>query len=196
MKKELLIIIIILGCTVSLYGQKHSSDQATIQVKVDFLEPLVNQGVIVRADHIKSRHLGGLFLGGAGRVSEFDNAQYDTYQDETKWLIGIEYQYFLSREKVNRGFYVGADLMYANRVVSSKISSEASDPQHTFTPGVWFGWLWKPFESSGFIVDLTIVHPRYDFGSIKKVSFQTVPTPYEPENLLNFLGPWSIGWRF
>lgn len=42
----------------------------------------------------------------------------------------------------------------------------------------------------------SFIHLRYDFGRIKKVDFQSVEAAHEPENLLNFLGPWSVGWRF
>lgn len=166
------------------------------QVKVDFLEPVVNQGFIVRVDRGMNRHLAGIYAGGGGRVSEFDNAQFDTYQDRTVFLLGAEYQYFLSARRQNSGLYIGGDLMYANRRVDSKVSDESVSNLSAITPGLWFGWLWTPFKNDHFLVDLTILHPRYDFGSIRKVVFQSVPEPYEPQNLLNFLGPWTIGWRF
>lgn len=102
----------------------------------------------------------------------------------------------MSKSKQNRGFYVGADFNFASRTVESKISDESVENIAVVTPGIWVGWLWKPFEKANFYVDLTILHPRYDFGDIDKVVLQTVPEPYEPQNLLNFLGPWSIGWRF
>ena len=166
------------------------------QAKVDFLEPLVNQGFVARFDYGKGRHLIGIVGGLGGRVSEFDNEQFDTYQDITKYRLGLEYQFFLSKNKQNRGFYIGGDIDFASRTVESKISNESVKNIAVFTPGAWFGFVWKPFQKANFIVDLTILHPRYNFGNIDKVIFQTVAEPYEPQNLFNFLGPWSIGWRF
>ncbi len=166
------------------------------QAKLDFLEPLVNQGFVARFDYGKGRHLIGLVGGLGGRVSEFDNEQFDTYQDKTNYRLGIEYQYFLSNNKQNRGFYIGGDIDFASRTVESKISNESVKNIAVFTPGAWFGWVWKPFKKANFILDLTILHPRYDFGNINNVAFQTVAKPYEPQILFNFLGPWSIGWRF
>ncbi len=166
------------------------------QAKVDFLEPLVNQGFVARFDYGKGRHLIGLVGGLGGRVSEFDNEQFDTYQDITKYRLGLEYQFFLSKNKQNRGFYIGGDIDFASRTVESKISSESVENISVITPGVWIGYLWKPFKKANLIVDLTIIHPRYDLGNIDYVAFQTVAKPYEPQNLFNFLGPWSIGWRF
>ncbi|MBK8548119.1 MAG: hypothetical protein IPL63_12340 [Saprospiraceae bacterium] len=166
------------------------------QAKVDFLEPLVNQGFVARFDYGKGRHLIGIVGGLGGRVSEFDNEQFDTYQDITKYRLGLEYQFFLSKNKQNRGFYIGGDIDFASRTVESKISNESVKNIAVFTPGVWIGYLWKPFKKANLIVDLTIIHPRYDLGNIDYVAFQTVAKPYEPQNLFNFLGPWSIGWRF
>lgn len=166
------------------------------QAKVDFLEPAINQGFVARLDYGKGRHIIGLVGGLGGRVSEFDNEQFDTYQDITKYRLGLEYQYFLGKNKQNRGFYIGGDIDFASRTVESKISNESVKNIAVFTPGAWIGWVWKPFKKANFIVDLTILHPRYDLGNISKVTFQTVPQPYEPQNLFNFLGPWSIGWRF
>ncbi len=166
------------------------------QVKVDFLEPLVNKTVVARADFGMNRHLIGLVGGFGGNISEFDNKQFDTFQDKINYRIGLEYQFFLSKIKQNRGFYLGADCEYGSRTIESKVSNESVKDISVLTPGLWFGYLWKPFKKANFLVDLTIIHPRYTFGSIKKVDFQTVAKPYEPENLFNFLGPWSIGWRF
>lgn len=166
------------------------------QAKVDFLEPIINQGFVVRLDYGKERHLIGLVGGFGGIVSEFDNKQFDTYQDKTIYRLGFEYQYFLSKSKQNRGFYLGGDLDFSSRTVESKISNESVNNIAVFTPGAWFGWVWKPFKKINFIVDLTILHPRYNFGNIDNVAFQTVAKPYQPKNLFNFLGPWSIGWRF
>lgn len=166
------------------------------QAKVDFLEPIINQGFVVRLDYGKERHLIGLVGGLGGRVSEFDNEQFDTYQDKTIYRLGLEYQYFLRKSKQNRGFYIGGDIDFASRTVESKISNESVKNIAVFTPGAWFGWVWKPSKKANLIVDLTILHPRYDLGNISEVTFQTVAKPYEPQNLFNFLGPWSIGWRF
>jgi len=166
------------------------------QAKVDFLEPLINQGFVARFNYGKGRHLIGLVGGLGGRVSEFDNEQFDTYEDITKYRLGLEYQYFLSESKQNRGFYIGGDFDFASRTVESKISNESVKNIAVFTPGAWFGWVWKPFKKANFIVDLTIFHPRYNFGNIDNVAFQTVAKTYQPKNLFNFLGPWSIGWRF
>ncbi len=166
------------------------------QAKVDFLEPLVNQSFVARFDFGKERHLIGLVAGFGGRVSEFDNQQFDTYQDKINYRLGFEYQYFLSKTKQNTGFYIGGDFDFASRSIESKSSNETVENIAVFTPGAWFGWVWKPFQKTNLIVDLTILHPRYDLGNISKVTFQTVPKPYEPQNLFNFLGPWSIGWRF
>jgi hypothetical protein len=177
-------------------SSQNSSPEVYCQIKLDFLEPVVNQGFIARADLGFGRQLAGVFAGGAGKVSEFDNAQFETFEDKTVFLCGLEYQYFLRKKRVNSGFYVGGDVMYANRTVSSKVSDESVNGISVFTPGLWFGWTWLPFKNDHFLVDLTIIHPRYDFGRIKKVDFQSVEAAYEPENLLNFLGPWSVGWRF
>lgn len=166
------------------------------QVKVDFLEPLINQSAVARLDYGFNRHIVGLVGGVGGRISEFDNDQYDTYQDKINYRLGVEYQYFLSRNKMNRGFYIGGDLDFSSHTIESKITDESVKNIAVFTPGLWFGWLWKPFKKADFYVDLTIAHPRYSLGDIEKVEFKTVPTPYEPQNLFNFLGPWSIGWRF
>ncbi len=171
-------------------------DTRYVQVKLDFLEPIVNRGVIARVDFGAGRHLAGLVLGAAGRVSEFDNAQFDQYDDETVVQAGVEYQYFLSRKRINSGFYVGGDLNYAHRRVVSKTTDEVVEDIPVFTPGGWLGWVWMPGGGEHFLVDLTIVHPRYNLGPIRKVEFETVEDPYEPENLFNFLGPWSVGWRF
>ncbi len=95
------------------------------QAKVDFLEPLVNQGFVARFDYGKGRHLIGIVGGLGGRVSEFDNEQFDTYQDITKYRLGLEYQFFLSKNKQNRGFYIGGDIDFASRTVESKISNES-----------------------------------------------------------------------
>lgn len=182
---------------ISFSAAAQQTDKNTYwQVKVDFLEPVVNQGIVARLDYGKGRHLFGLAGGFGGRVSEFDNEQFDTYEDKMNYRLGIEYQFFLSRTKRNRGFYIGGDADFGNRTVESKITDESVKNIAVITPGVWFGWVWKPFKKANLIVDLTIIHPRYDFGDIKKVDFQTVSTPYEPQNLFNFLGPWSIGWRF
>lgn len=157
-------------------AKAQNSDNNTYwQVKLDFLEPLVNQSAVARLDYGFNRHLVGLVGGVGGRISEFDNKQYDTYQDKINFRLGMEYQYFLSPMKMNRGFYVGGDLDFSSHTIESKITDESVENIAVFTPGLWFGWLWKPF---------------------KKVQLQTVPTPYEPENLFNFLGPWSIAWRF
>jgi len=194
MKKSLLFFALAL---ISFSAAAQQTDKNTYwQVKVDFLEPVVNQGIVARLDYGKGRHLFGLAGGFGGRVSEFDNEQFDTYEDKMNYRLGIEYQYFLSRAKRNRGFYIGGDADFGNRTVESKITDESVKNIAVITPGVWFGWVWKPFKKANLIVDLTIIHPRYDFGDIKKVDFQTVSTPYEPQNLFNFLGPWSIGWRF
>lgn len=166
------------------------------QVKADFLEPLINQSAVARLDYGFGRHLLGLVGGAGGRISEFDNEQYDTYQDNINYRFGLEYQYFLSRKKANRGFYIGGDVDFSSHTIGSKITDESVDNIAVFTPGLWVGWLWKPFSNAGFVVDVTLAHPRYSFGDIQQVPFQTVPTPYEPANLFNFLGPWSIGWRF
>ncbi len=166
------------------------------QAKVDFLEPIVNKSAVARIDYGFDRHIVGLVGGFGGHISEFDNKQYDTYQDKINYRLGIEYQYFLSKNKLNRGFYLGADFEYGSHTVESKISSESVNDLSVVTPGLWFGYLWKPFKRVNLLVDLTIIHPRYTLGSLNKVEFQTVAQPYEPQNLFNFLGPWSIGWRF
>jgi hypothetical protein len=166
------------------------------QLKADFLEPIVNQSAVLRVDYGKKQHLIGLVGGFGGRVSEFDNVQFDTYEEKMNYRLGLEYQYFLSKKKQNRGFYIGGEVSFSSRTVESKISNESVKNIATVTPGAWFGWLWKPFKKANFIIDFTIIHPRYSFGKIDKVAFQTVAEPYEPENLFNFLGPWSIGWRF
>lgn len=164
------------------------------QIKVDFLEPVVNLGGIVRVDHGIGHHAVGLVLGAGGRVSEFDNAQFEQYQDRTLVQAGVEYQYFLSKKK-DRGFFVGADAMFALHSVDSKSTAETVAGIPVFTPGAWLGWVWVP-KGNHLVIDLTIVHPRYNLGPIRSVAFKTVSEPYEPENLFNFLGPWSIGWRF
>ncbi|HRI00584.1 MAG TPA: hypothetical protein PK006_05990 [Saprospiraceae bacterium] len=191
-----ILVIFIMTYSFNTFAQDTNTKENYWQAKVDFLEPIVNQGFIIRGDYGTNRHLFELFGGGLGKVSEFDNKQFETFEDKTNFLLGVGYQYFLSAKKQNRGFYVGGDVMFANRTVSSKVSSESVENISVFTPGVTFGWLWKPFKKADFIVDFTIVHPRYDFGDIKKVDFISVNTPYEPKNLFNFLGPWSIGWRF
>jgi hypothetical protein len=166
------------------------------QVKVDFLEPLVNRGAIVRADYGAGRHLVGLVAGAGGRVSEFDNAQFDQYQDTTTVQGGLEYQFFLRKAKMNRGLFVGADVMVASRTVSFKSSDESVRGIPIVTPGAWLGWVGVLGKGEHFVIDLTILHPRYNFGPIDRVEFETVSAPYEPEHLFNFLGPWSVGWRF
>jgi hypothetical protein len=178
-----------------LKGQTNESDNYW-QVKVDFLEPLINQSVVLRFDKGIHRHLFGLVGGFGGRISEYDNEQYATYQDKINYRLGVEYQYFLSRSKVNRGFYIGGDLDYSSHTIESKVTDESVKNIAVFTPGLWFGWMWKPFKNADFYIDLTIAHPRYSFGDIEKVEFNTVAKPYQPKNLFNFLGPWSIGWRF
>lgn len=193
--KKYIFVVLFISPLIGLKAQD-APEQNYWQVKVDFLEPIVNQGFVARFDYGKGRHLIGLVSGLGGRVSEFDNEQFDTYQDITKYRLGLEYQYFLSKNKQNRGFYIGGDIDFASRTVESKISNESVKNIAVFTPGAWFGWVWKPFKKANLIVDLTILHPRYDLGNISKVTFQTVSQPYEPQNLFNFLGPWSIGWRF
>ncbi|MEZ4771989.1 MAG: hypothetical protein R3D00_02325 [Bacteroidia bacterium] len=193
--KKIIFTFLIYSVMNGLYAQ--NEENATYwQAKIDFLEPLVNQGFVARLDYGFDRHLVGVVGGFGGRVSEFDNEQYDTYEDKTNYRIGLEYQYFLSKSKQNRGFYLGGDIDFASRTVESKITNESVENIAVFTPGVWFGWVWKPFKKANLILDLTILHPRYNLGSIDKVTFQTVADPYEPQNLFNFLGPWSIGWRF
>jgi hypothetical protein len=166
------------------------------QVKADFLEPIVNRGFVARLDYGTGRQVLGLVLGAGGRVSEFDNAQFELYEDKTVFRAGLEYQYFLSGRKLNRGLYIGGDLEYASRSVFSNTSEESVENIPVVTPGAWLGWVWMPFKGKHVLIDLAIVHPRYNFGAIRKVEFETVPEPYEPENLFNFLGPWSVGWRF
>ena len=166
------------------------------QAKIDFLEPVVNKSVVARIDYGFDRHTVGIVGGFGGNISEFDNRQFDIYLDKINYRLGIEYQYFLTKSKLNRGFYLGADVEYGSRTIESKISKESVKDISVVTPGLWFGYLWKPFKKVNLLVDLTIIHPRYTFGSLKKVEFQSVVEPYEPENLFNFLGPWSIGWRF
>lgn len=166
------------------------------QVKVDFLEPVVNLGAIVRVDYGTGRHLVGLVAGAGGRVSMFDNAQFDQYQDSTTVQGGLEYKFFLRKAKMNRGLYLGADLMVASRTVSSKSSDESVKGIPVVTPGVGFGWLGVFGKGEHFVVDLAILHPRYNFGPIDRVEFETVSVPYKPQNLFAFLGPWSVGWRF
>lgn len=177
-------------------AQNAEDGSAYFQVKVDFLEPLINRSGVVRFDYGRNRHLMGLVVGAGGYISEFDNQQFDTYQDKTVYRAGIEYQYFLSQKKQNRGFFIGGDMEIGGRTIESKVSDESVENIPVFTPGAWLGYLWKPIKKADLYVDLTIIHPRYTMGNIKKVDFQTVPTPYEPQNLFNFLGPWSIGWRF
>lgn len=171
-------------------------DTSYLQVKVDFLEPIVNRGAVARLDYGTGHHLAGLVIGVGGRVSEFDNAQFDQYEDETVVLAGLEYQYFLSRRRPNSGFYVGGDVNYANRRVVSKTTDEVVKNIPVVTPGAWLGWVWMPGGGEHLLIDLTIVHPRYNLGPISEVPFETVAEPYEPQNLFNFLGPWTIGWRF
>ncbi len=194
MKQSFLFFVIAL---ISFSATAQQADKNTYwQVKVDFLEPLINQSAVARLDYGFNRHLLGLVGGVGGRISEFDNEQYDIYEDKINYRVGLEYQYFLSANKINRGFYIGGDLDFSSHTIESKITDESVENIAVFTPGLWVGWLWKPFKKADFYVDLTIAHPRYAFGDIEKVDFQTVPTPYEPQNLFNFLGPWSIGWRF
>jgi hypothetical protein len=193
--KKIIITLVFYSIMSGVYAQ--NEEKLTYwQVKVDFLEPLINQGFVARLDYGFDRHLVGVVGGFGGRISEFDNEQYDTYQDKINFRLGIEYQYFLSKSKINRGFYIGGDFDYSSHTIESKISNESVENISVFTPGVWFGWVWKPFKKGNFIMDLTILHPRYTLGNIDKVTFQTVANPYEPQNLFNFLGPWSIGWRF
>lgn len=194
MKKAFLFFAMV---AVSFHVKAQSSESNTYwQVKVDFLEPIVNQSIVARLDYGFGRHIVGLVGGFGGQISEFDNAQFDTYEDKINFRVGAEYQYFLSPKKQNRGFFVGGDIDFGTRTIESKVSSESVENIGVFTPGLWFGYLWKPFKKANLYVDLTIIHPRYTFGDIEKVEFQTNATPYEPENLFNFLGPWSIGWRF
>ena len=194
--KKLIQILAMLTMFISVLNAQNEEQSNYWQVKIDFLEPLVNKSFVSRFDYGHGRHLIGFVVGLGGRVSEFDNQQFDTYQDITNYRLGLEYQYFLSKKKLNRGFYIGGDIDFASRTVESKISNESVENIAVFTPGVWFGWLWKPFKKANLIVDFTIIHPRYNLGSIDKVGFQSVAEPYEPQNLFNFLGPWSIGWRF
>ena len=195
-KSTFLTLVFALLFTFNAFSQGVEEKTTYWQVKVDFLEPAINQSAVVRFDYGTGRHLFGLVGGFGGRISEFDNQQYDTYQDKIDYRFGLEYQYFLSKNKQNRGFYIGGDLELGSRTIGSKVSNESVENIVVFTPGAWFGYLWKPFKKANFIVDLTIIHPRYTFGKIDKVTFQTVAKPYEPQNLFNFLGPWSIGWRF
>lgn len=190
-----LVLVLMLLFTRISYGQ--STHAATYhQLKIDFLEPLVNRSFVGRFNYGSGQHLFGVVAGFGGYISEFDNQQFDTYQDKVNYRLGLEYQYYLSKSKQNRGFYIGGDVEYGSRTVESKITSESVTNISVFTPGAWFGYMWKPFKNANMLVDLTIFHPRYTFGSIDQVNFQTVATPYTPQNLFNFLGPWSVGWRF
>lgn len=185
-----------IGFFISAAAYAQDTKESYWQAKVDFLEPAINQTVVARFDYGTGQHLFGIVGGFGGRISEFDNKQFDTYQDKINYRLGFEYQYFLSAKKQNRGFYVGGDIEFGSRTIDSKVSSETVKNISVITPGAWFGYVWKPFKKANFIVDLTIIHPRYTLGDINKVDFITVQSPYEPKNLFNFLGPWSIGWRF
>ncbi len=193
--KKYIFVVLFISSLIGLKAQD-APEQNYWQVKVDFLEPVINQSVVGRLDYGFKRNLLGLVVGVGGRISEFDNQQYDTYQDKINYRLGAEYQYFLSKEKMNRGFYIGGDLDFSSHTIESKVSDESVKNIAVFTPGLWFGWMWKPIKKADLYIDLTIAHPRYSFGNIEKVTFNTVEKPYEPQNLFNFLGPWSIGWRF
>ena len=193
--KKIILVVLFISSIIGLKAQDVTEENYW-QAKVDFLEPIVNQSIVARLDYGFGRHIVGLVGGFGGQISEFDNAQFDTYEDKINFRLGAEYQYFLSQRKQNRGFFVGGDIEFGTRTIESKVSSESVENISVFTPGLWVGYLWKPFKKANLYVDLTIIHPRYTFGDIKKVEFQTITTPYEPENLFNFLGPWSIAWRF
>jgi len=185
------LVAFLLLSSISTFAQ--DTKNAYWQIKADFLEPAINQTVIVRLDYGIGRHLFGLVGGGGGRINCTDNKQFDTYQDKINYRLGLEYQYFLSMNKQNRGFYVGGDFELGSRTVESKISNESVQNISVFTPGVWFGYLCRPLKNANLYVDLSIVNPRYTFGKIETVSFQSVSKPCKPENLFNFLGPCSIG---
>jgi len=193
--KNIILIFSIVLLSINVLAQNEVKETYW-QAKVDFLEPVINQSVVGRLDYGFKRNLLGLVVGVGGRISEFDNQQYDTYQDKINYRLGAEYQYFLSKEKMNRGFYIGGDLDFSSHTIESKVSDESVKNIAVFTPGLWFGWMWKPIKKADLYIDLTIAHPRYSFGNIEKVTFNTVAKPYVPQNLFNFLGPWSIGWRF
>lgn len=190
-------LVLFIGLFATLGTSQGESANTYWQLKVDFLEPIINQSFVARIDYGVRRQLFGLVGGVGGRISEFDNRQYDIYQDKIVYRIGMEYQYFLSQQKINRGFYFGGDIDLANHTIESKRTNESVENILVVTPGLWIGWLWKPFKKVDLFIDLAILHPRYSFGKkIEQVDFTTVNTPYTPENLFNFLGPWSIAWRF
>lgn len=158
-----------IGFFISAAAYAQDTKESYWQAKVDFLEPLVNKSFIARLNYGKGRHLVGLVGGGGGNISEFDNKQFDTYQDKINYRLGLEYQYFLSAKKQNRGFYIGGDIDFGSRTIESKVSNESVENIAVFTPGAWVGFLWKPIKKANLIVDLTIIHPRYTLGKIDKL---------------------------
>lgn len=96
MKKISTLIAAVIFIVNNLNAQENT-ENSYWQAKIDFLEPLVNKSVVARVDYGFKRHVVGLFGGYGGNISEFDNEQFDTYQDNINFRIGIEYQYFISK---------------------------------------------------------------------------------------------------